>query len=172
MDELNHFMGHKIVCSLISKLKTMKNYILIASLITLVSCNEAPTQKEVTVENTVTNDSVDVQELLKVRCLICHGAGESHDDLLAPPMRGVKRHYIDKYPEKEEFVEAIVKWNENPNSSHAVMTGAVERFEAMPDLQYPENEVRAIAAFIYENEQPKPKWMKGNHSGHGKNHDH
>ena len=139
----------------------MKNYILIASVFTLIACNDTSTPKEIKIEKAEIVSSISAEDLIQKRCLICHGAGESHDDLLAPPIRGVKNHYLQDYPDKEAFVEAIVKWNANPDSSNALMVGAVTRFKVMPSLQYPEDEVRAIAEFIYDNEQPKPTWMMG-----------
>ena len=145
---------------------TMKNFFLIASVFAFVSCSDTEAPKEIKVEKAEVTADNNTEDLIQKRCLICHGAGESHDDLLAPPMRGVKNYYLKDYPDKEDFVEAIVKWNANPDSANAIMVGAVTRFKVMPSLQYPENEVRAIAAYIYENEQPKPSWMKGkSHKG-------
>ena len=143
----------------------MKKVLFLFAISSLVSCatpegNKETNSEPISTKTVVADVPIDVLELVEKRCLICHGAGESHDDLLAPPLRGVKNHYLEDYPEREEFVEALVKWNASPDSNQAIMTGAVERFGVMPALMYPENDVRAIAEYIYDNEQPKPSWMK------------
>ena len=143
----------------------MKKVLFLFAISSLVSCATPEDKKEtnsepISTKTVVADVPIDVLELVEKRCLICHGAGESHDDLLAPPLRGVKKHYLEDYPEREEFVEALVKWNASPDSNQSIMTGAVERFGVMPALMYPPEEVRAIAEYIYDNEQPKPSWMK------------
>jgi mono/diheme cytochrome c family protein len=143
----------------------MKKVLFLFAVSAIVACASPQTKTEtnpeqVAAEKVVAEKPIDVLDLVEKRCLICHGAGESHDDLLAPPLRGVKNHYLEDYPEREEFVEALVKWNAGPDSNEAIMIGAVERFGVMPALMYPAEEVRAIAEYIYDNDQPKPSWMK------------
>lgn len=109
------------------------------------------------------------EELINSRCMICHKLAPTHDELLAPPMRGIQMNYRNKYSTKEEFVAAIVSWVNQPDSIHSQMAGAIDNFGVMPDLNYSEEEVRIIAEYIYDADFPKPSWAgKGHVGGKGK----
>lgn len=110
----------------------------------------------------------DGETLMKTNCLTCHGNGSSHDDILAPPMMGVKNHYFEEGMTETDFVSSIVEWTKNPTKENSKMPGAVKRFNVMPKQDFDVKEVEAIAKYMYNNEMEKPQWfdqhMKENHS--------
>ena len=63
------------------------------------------------------------------------------------------------YPSREAFIDAIVKWAENPSKEKALMRGAVNRFNTMPKQAFKPEEVREIAAYLYDNEVKVPEWF-------------
>lgn len=138
-----------------------------AIIVLVIGCSTSPesikdseVDHSIVVEQSV--DVIDTAMLLKNRCLICHGVGETHDDLIAPPMRGVKMHYLQEFPEKSDFIAAYIAWASNPVAENSLMPGALEQFEVMANLKYDTNDIALIAAFVYDNKMPKPAW-----AGHG-----
>ena len=99
-------------------------------------------------------------DLLKENCYVCHNpAAKSHDDLLAPPLMAVKMRYSKQYTSKEEFIAAIVDWVQHPTEEKALMKGAVNNFKVMPSLPIEVDEIKKIAAYIYENDLEQPNWF-------------
>lgn len=59
------------------------------------------------------SENVDAgRQLYEQNCAVCHGAtgGMDMSKRLAPPIMGVKMHYVKKHPDKESFVAAVVSW--------------------------------------------------------------
>ncbi len=99
--------------------------------------------------------------LMKVYCYVCHNPEvKSHDQMLAPPMMMVKKHYKPTYPDKKDFVEAIVSWVHHPSTEKVLMPGAVRKFKIMPPLAYPEKDLIAIAEYMFDHEMDKPAMMQ------------
>ena len=113
--------------------------------------------------------------LFKNNCYACHSVlSKSHKELIAPPMEAIKRRYVMNYNNREEFIEAIVKWVQEPNEKSALMFGAVQQFKVMPKQEFIEEELFKIAAYIYDNEIEQPEWFQAhfnqqhNSKGRGK----
>jgi len=124
--------------------------------------------------STAPAQTADGYTLLKQRCYICHLERPVHGDttvqMQAPPMMGVKRHYLEKYPDKEDFVRAITQWVKHPDSTKALMPGAVREFGLMPAFPYSDADLRKIAEAIYDQiPNPGPNHKCGEGRGmHGK----
>lgn len=169
----DYLIPFKFVSNIYDMKLTLKLFIALIPFFA-ISCNSS-TESTVNDENInpvvdqQITENADVELLLKNRCLICHGVGDTHDELIAPPMRGVKMHYISEFPEKEDFIAAVIKWSSNPTVENSLMPGALEEFEVMADLNYDTADIALIAAYVYDNEMPKPAWAgKGNNHGNGK----
>jgi hypothetical protein len=111
--------------------------------------------------------------LLKNNCYVCHSVTtKSHDEIIAPPMIAVKRRYQNQYATKEGFVEAVVNWAKNPTEEKSLMRGAVQRFKVMPKQAFKEDDLKKIAAYIYDTEIEQPAWFeahfKEQHGSRGK----
>jgi mono/diheme cytochrome c family protein len=145
----------------------MKKMILLLSAITLLmSCNQSNDTKGYTALNKADATTNYLQTdngytLMKNNCYACHNPkATSHDEILAPPFKAVKMHYTRAYDSKEEFVNAMVSWVQNPDEDKALMFGAVKRFKVMPKLALPTEDLEKIAAYIYDNDVEQPEWME------------
>lgn len=104
-------------------------------------------------------------ELLKKHCYVCHNPNTaSHDEIIAPPLAGIKSHYTKAYPEKEMFKKAMIEFVSNPDQQKALMKGPVNRFGLMPKpaTASPE-EIQLIVEYIQSKELEKPIWYEQQH---------
>src|SRR5690606_1629155 len=90
-------------------------------------------------------------KLMQQQCNHCHSptAGET-SGRIAPPMIAVKAHYLEKYPERSAFIDAIKRFTEKPSIENALLENAVKRFGLMPYQKYSEESIEAIAAYLYD----------------------
>lgn len=98
------------------------------------------------------------EALYKTHCSSCHGIAGGMDMRMriAPPIAGVRLHYIERYPDEVSFVEAVVNWVEVRDPRDSLMRGAVRRFGVMPDISVPRELVEKIAAYIFAGDIEKP----------------
>ncbi|MCS5490259.1 cytochrome c [Algoriphagus limi] len=109
--------------------------------------------------------------LLQRHCYTCHNPkSKSHDEIIAPPLWGVKNHYLKAYPEKESFTKALTSFVQNPNEEKALMKGPIKRFGLMPKPVISDSDLEKIVEYIYENEIENPAWHieKDNHKNESK----
>lgn len=95
--------------------------------------------------------SLDGKQLMEDRCYSCHNT-QGTDNMLAPPMFRVKDHYWEDDINEQDFIEAIVEWVKDPKEENSLMPGARRKFGLMPKQQFDENEVRAIAKYMFNHE--------------------
>ncbi|PKR81814.1 hypothetical protein CW751_00290 [Brumimicrobium salinarum] len=99
--------------------------------------------------------------LLKNNCFSCHNPNsESHDNMLAPPLAGIKHKYKQLYTTEELFIAQMSDFVNNPTKENSIMKGPVKRFGLMPKTPLKKSEIQEIVKFIYKTELPKPKWFK------------
>ncbi|ORU91591.1 MAG: hypothetical protein A6F70_00505 [Cycloclasticus sp. symbiont of Bathymodiolus heckerae] len=123
------------------------------------------------------NDKVEAgRQLFEQNCAVCHGGtgGMNMSKRLAPPMMGVRMHYIKKYPDKESFVGAIVSWVEKPEKDKSLIKMAVRKFGLMPLIPVTQDDVENIAEYIFEGKLDRPEGfdehVKKMHGGKGHKH--
>ncbi|GMQ27174.1 hypothetical protein Aoki45_38570 [Algoriphagus sp. oki45] len=97
--------------------------------------------------------------LLQKHCYTCHNPkSKSHDEIIAPPLWGMKKHYLEAYPEKTDFEKAMISFIENPTEEKALMKGPIKRFGLMPKPMVDEDDLKKIVEYIYSNELENPAW--------------
>lgn len=96
---------------------------------------------------------------MKTLCFSCHSPTAEMDMRMAPPMVAVKMHYTEEHDSQEDFVTAIWGFMQKPDKDKALMKGAVKRFGLMPYVPYKEEDIKAIATYMYNNELEKPDWF-------------
>ncbi len=123
--------------------------------------NEKP---EVT-QQTKTNVDEEGYELMKKNCFVCHMEKpdpSKKGQMIAPPMQRIQAHYKPAYPQEEEFVAAVTQWVKNPREDNAMMPGAIRKFNLMPPLNLPDEDLKKIAKALYNTDFGNlPKMNKG-----------
>lgn len=133
------------------------------TIVSLASCRDKSfTSIKTNLNNIVqNNDTINGLSLIESKCYSCHSiSSNSHDEIIAPPLAAVKKRYLRNYSEKDKFVKAISKWVMDPKQENALMRGAVNKFNLMPNLFIKEKEAIIIATYIFENELNKPTWFQ------------
>lgn len=154
----------------------MKNIIIIFTFsILLFSCNNTKREIAYTNNSTESESTHPGKKLMETNCYVCHSPSASHDNRIAPPMIAVKKHYLKEGMSKEEFISDMQYWIQNPTEENAKMYGAVRRFGVMPKQIFPEETIRQISDYMYNNDIEQPEWFedhfnseKGKHKGMGK----
>ncbi len=101
------------------------------------------------------------EQLLNTTCYVCHSPTAGENARIAPPMEAIKRRYQMAYSSEENFVEAITSFTVDPSEEASLMRGAVDKFGVMPVQNFKEEDMRAVAKYIYQNDLPQPEWFEG-----------
>ncbi len=140
----------------------MKKGILLLAILGMLSCKDKA--KTVPLDTASENEVAQSGEehpgkkIMETECYLCHNPKASESSMIAPPMIAVKKHYIDTNTSKEEFIESLILWINDPEAP-SKMPGAQERFGKMPYLPYPEETITQIAEYIYDYEIEEPEWF-------------
>ena len=140
----------------------MKNALIISCLIFfsfVLATNAQEVDKEFQVVPMEQVDLVKAKQIINNTCLTCHSAKATMQDRMAPPLEAVKRHYLQVYPEIEDFTKALTAFATNPTEDKALLRGAVRRFGVMPQQGFSEEDILAVATYIYQFELEKPEWF-------------
>ena len=98
--------------------------------------------------------------MLQTHCYACHNpASVSHDDILAPPLAGIKHKYQKRYNDRASFINNMSAFVSNPTVENAIMKGPVKRFGVMPKTALKEEDIQKLTAFIYDNKLAVPAWF-------------
>lgn len=153
-------------------------YSFLTLVIILLGCNSAPANKNEKVseedvsviENLTLLNPEEGLASLKINCYSCHNPqSTSHDEMLAPPLAGIKFKYLNHYPQRSEFIIKMSSFVHSPTTENAVMKGPVRHFGLMPKVPLELDEIRKIVAFIYDNKLEVPEWFSGHfEEQHGK----
>jgi len=148
----------------------MKKYILATiGIAAFIACSNTTNNNEQLADNQEQETVHEGEILLKKNCYVCHhptmGKGR-----IAPPMEYVKEHYIKDGTTQEEFTEAFVSFVLHPSKEKAKMPGAIANFGLMPQQAFPEETLKKIADYIYNNEIEGPGDFQEHKKKHGKEH--
>lgn len=99
------------------------------------------------------------EHLYKTFCSSCHGlsGGMDMNQRVAPPIAGVRLHYISIHPDKASFVAAVSNWLDKQDENKSLMRGAIRRFNIMPPISVSKEDALKIAHYIYAGDLEKPE---------------
>jgi len=144
------------------------NLVIIISSIILFSCNRKPenfnrnlsTEQKIAIQNIPSIPGEVGLNNLKTSCYSCHNPNSvSHDNMLAPPLAGIKYKYKKLYPTEELFIAQMSDFLDNPTIENSVMKGPVKRFGLMPKTTLTKIQIQELVKFIYNEELEVPKWF-------------
>ena len=103
--------------------------------------------------------------LIQQNCYSCHSPNSaSHDDIIAPPLAGVKRRYLRAADgDKATFVAQMSAFLLDPTEESALMQGPVNRFGLMPKFNWSKEMITKMVEYLYENELEAPAWFEKHH---------
>lgn len=102
--------------------------------------------------------------LLQQHCYTCHNPNTAtHDEIIAPPLFGIKSNYRKTFPEKDKLIDAMTGFINSPSANKALMKGPVNRFGLMPKPVVSPEEIKLIVSYIEANDMEKPKWYDSHH---------
>ncbi|EAR01843.1 DUF3365 domain-containing protein [Maribacter sp. HTCC2170] len=130
-----------------------------------VSCkdskkSEYSTSDKADSQEIVTTEEHPGKKIMETECYICHDATTPEESRIAPPMIAIKTRYTIANTSKEEFVEQMWDFVSDPTEEKAVMYGALSKFGVMPYQAFPEEKIKLIAEYMYDNEIAKPEWFE------------
>jgi len=155
-----------------NKIKAMRYLIFLVGILLGISCKDSQKgyqSAEASSDNVAINETlVPGRKIVENDCYICHNPEASEVTMIAPPMVAVKRHYIDDQTSKEDFARALITWLNDPQPEKSRMRGALSRFGVMPYQPYSEEDMKAIASYLYDADLPQPEWFEEHfQKGHG-----
>lgn len=100
-------------------------------------------------------------ELMATHCQTCHGVAElAMEEMLAPPLWGVRAHYLAEYSEPEAFVAAMTDFILKPSTEKSLMPEAVAHYGLKAPVSLEEGQIRAVAWAIYAGQAERPPWSR------------
>jgi len=139
-------------------MKIIATYVFFTIAIVIISA-ACVTKMEKPVSNLSNAEKDKALVLMQANCFSCH-IPEMGVERAAPPMFKVQQHYNDKKITKNEFVERIVAYVQNPTEDKGRMPGAVRNFGMMPKLNFKAEDIRLIAKYLYEVDMSTDAWDK------------
>ncbi len=127
----------------------VKATLLIFSLIYFAACSNQNSQREADEK---------ALSLMQNSCFACHSPDMTSGKRVAPPMFMIRNHYYDTLITKEEFIEKIITYVNNPSEELSIMPGAVRNFGLMPKQTFKEEDLKLIAGYIYDNDLQSDEW--------------
>lgn len=149
----------------------MKYFLSISALFILFGCQKKNTTfTEISTHaDEKTADVVEGKKLMETHCYLCHSPDAAENQgRIGPPMVAIKAHYIDKKGySKDEFIEKMTSFVQNPTKDKAILKGAVKKHGLMPKQDFPIGSVEKIAAYLYEYKIEEPQWFQSHWQSHG-----
>jgi cytochrome c551/c552 len=154
----------------------MKYILLLALLVVLVSCKDSPKSTMEFNDRSSGNELIaDLshpgKDLLEKQCYICHNPNSAQNEMIAPPMIAIKKHYLNEATSRDQFVKEIMNWVKNPSKENSKMPGALIKFGIMPYQSFPEETIMEISEYLYDYDIDEPVWFQtqmGKGQGKGK----
>lgn len=100
-------------------------------------------------------------QLMQTHCHVCHGIEQrSLDAMLAPPLWGVRAHYLQKHPDAAAFVAAVTDFVTTPEQHKSLMPLELDHYGLKAPVSLGESEIQHIAMAIYSGQVERPEWSR------------
>jgi len=99
--------------------------------------------------------------LMPTYCHTCHRVGELEiDEMLAPPLWGVRAHYLAHFPDAAAFVDAMTEFLLEPQAEKSLLPLEVAHYGLKAPVSLAEAELRSVAWAIYAGQVERPTWSR------------
>ncbi|WP_244191148.1 MULTISPECIES: c-type cytochrome [unclassified Prosthecochloris] len=110
------------------------------------------------VSRDIASRELDGKALYERHCRVCHSMAPP--PAVAPPVRGVAFHYREAFDTREAAEAHMVDFIKRPDSKKAICDPeAIERFGLMPAMTLPDDELRAVSAWFWDQYDPAMRDM-------------
>jgi cytochrome c553 len=106
--------------------------------------------------------------LMQSNCTICHSANANAKAQIAPTIAEIKLAYLRTNTDKATFIKEMSGFVLQPNVETSKMPDAVKKFGLMPKMNFSEQEIAAIATYIFDTPLENPEWYDNNFSAEKK----
>lgn len=138
-----------------------KIFLGLLALTLIVACKDSDKDSKKEVATAENKEPHPGKKLLETNCYICHSPTMGHDDgRIAPPMEAIKRHYKTEGISKEQFIADMQEWIKKPSEDNTKMPGAIRNYGLMPYTPFPEETIKQIADYMYDNDLEAPDWFE------------
>lgn len=144
----------------------MKLYFVLVPLLLISSCQPSKKEKDEdlkSIDKSQTLSSAEVKQarsLMENKCYLCHDPESSMDARVGPPMIAIKKHYARDAQNRNEFIESMWAFVQQPKKEKVKLKGAYEKFGLMPYQPYKEKDIKLIAAYMYDYQIEVPDWFE------------
>jgi len=99
------------------------------------------------------NENDVAAELFERHCRACHS--KQPPPKTAPPVQGIASHYRKAFSSKEAAVRHMVRFMQQPDAESSILgEQAVTRFGLMPVMSLNTEELRRVAAWLWDQYDP------------------
>ncbi|MFU8848899.1 MAG: hypothetical protein ACNA77_09325 [Opitutales bacterium] len=99
--------------------------------------------------------------LMPTACNTCHGVGELEmSEMLAPPLWGVRAHYLAHFPEPLAFVDGMTDFLLEPSRAKSRMPLELAHYDLKAPVALSEAELRSVVWAIYAGRVERPVWSR------------
>lgn len=142
-----------------------KNFIIsfiaiIALLFTVVACDDSNANEETNASKKEENRKA--LRIISTACFTCHSPEREmdHKGRTGPPIFKIRQHYIRDGITRDEYVAEVSSFLKEPTEAKAKMKGAIRNFGLMPRMPLPDEDIRMIAEYMYDNDLTAEQWGK------------
>ncbi len=136
----------------------------LSAIIFTVACNDTEEGKDSsntsdsTSSTTSSKPTDNALALLQSNCFNCHNPDKEAAVRVAPTMADIKTAYKADELTGSEFAHKMIAFINNPTEENSHMPEAVKQYGMMPKLNYKEEQLEAMAAYIYKNDIGSDEW--------------
>ncbi len=98
--------------------------------------------------------------LVQTYCVSCHSISSDKPAPTGPSLSEIRSFYSRHYPEKNNFVEAFVRFMQKPNMENAIMKESIHQYGLMPKMMLNSEQVSLIAQLIHSLEPGSEEWNR------------
>ncbi len=142
-----------------------KNFIIsfiaiIALLFTVVACDDSNAKEET--KESKKDENRKALRIISTTCFTCHSPEREmdHKGRTGPPIFKIRQHYMRDGITRDEFVAEVSSFLKEPTEAKAKMKGAIRNFGLMPRMPLPDEDIRMIAEYLYDNDLTAEQWGK------------
>lgn len=139
----------------------MKYFFALIFIIITFSCQKKSDDFSVKPENSSLAQEIhEGKKLMENNCYLCHSPNAPESDgRVGPPMIAIKVFYLEKFPTKTAFKDAIKSFTENPSLENVLLHEDLKKYGLMPKQNFSKGVIEKIADYMFDYQIESPDWF-------------